>query len=1030
MPGYVTLVLHKQDVKPTEQNNVKEDTRSYYTIPGPQQYAISYPYGLTAFPRITVTLDMAKASYAPLAYGALCTVTGFTTAVLVAQKADPILEHAGGLLKVERVYDVIPAAANQQGLGYSISYGNGDKDYPTITWKFTMARASYAAANDLSACPITGFTTLLLTDQKVTGSNEQDQTVMVERTFETLPGPTMHSVEYQNDDPAFPVVTTKQRVSVSAYTPGVINTDTCPVTGYTTLLLHRQTVKPTEQNNVKEDTRSYYVIPGPQQYALSYPYGLTTFPRITVTLDIAKASYAPLAFGAACTVTGFTTAVLIAQKADPILEHAGGLLKVERVYDVIPAAADQQGLGYSLEYINGDKDYPALTWKFTITRSSYATVADLSACPITGFTGLLCTDQKMTGSNEQNQTVEVERKYETLPGPTMHSVEYQNDDAAFPVVTTKQRVSAGSYTPGVINVETCPVPGYTTLLLHRQSVKPTDQNNVKEDTRSYYVIPGPQQHALSYPYGGLTAFPRVTVTLDIAKASYTPLAPGTLCTVTGFTTAVLVSQKADPIQEHAGGLFKVTRVYDVIPVAVDQDDFGYDVSYPYGLTTAPRVTWKFSMARASYAAAALGTASPIPGYTTALLINEKMKGSTEQSLTVEVTRTYDVVPAAADQQGFGYSLSYTNGDKDYPALTWTFEISLSAYAAVADLSACPITGFTALLCVEQQMKGNNDQPQTVTVTRKYETLPGPLGYEVDYDNNQITFPIVTTKQRVALSAYAAGTEGTTTCPITGYTTLVLFEQHANPTEYTNVKEDARIYEKNPNNTLTTSDFDADLSQWITTTRQKIAAGTNYTADKETLEIKQTAIDRWRTIQVVARITAVPPQRTEYKTGQWPFPELLSAISVAGYRMGDGFYQSALGWNQRPRYECSITPTWLRHLKNVQALFRITTSFHFLSLGLPSISLYTAPTRDVFYSGVIFRFDFRNVLCNTVGPNISFSGVGDAKYGDMVESVTFSATNPSATTYYNMIGDWKIVGVEQEKYRGDLWVQQKTEVLLQ
>ena len=671
-----------------------------------------------------------------------------------------------------------------------------------------------------------------------------------------------------------------------------------------------------------------------------------------MTLDIAKASYAPLAYGAACTVTGFTTAVLIAQKADPILEHAGGLLKVERVYDVIPAAADQQGLGYSLGHTNGDKDYPFLTWRFTLARASYATVADLSACPITGFTGLLCTDQKMTGSNEQNQTVEVERKYETLPGPFMHSVEYQNDDPAFPVVTTTQRVSASAYTPGVINTDTCPVAGYTTLLLHRQSVKPTEQNNVKEDTRSYYVLPGPQQHAISYPYGGLTAYPRVTVTLDIAKASYAPLAPGTACTITGFTTAVLVSQKADPILEHAGGLFKVTRVYDIIP-------------------------------------------------------------------------------AASNQQGLGYSLSYLNGDKDYPILTWVFQITLASYATVADLSACPITGFTGLLCVDQQMKGDNDQSLMVTVTRKYETLPGPLVHEVDYDNNQITFPIVTTKQRVALSAYAAGTEGTTLCPITGYTTLVLFEQHANPTEYTNVKEDARIYEKNPNNTLTTSDFDADLSQWITTTRQKIAAGTNYTADKETLEIKQTAVDRWRTVQVVARITGLPPTRIEYKTGQWPFPELLSAISVAAYRMGDGFYQSALGWNQRPRYECSVTPSWLRQLKNVQALFQITTSFFYLSVtGWPTISLYTAPTRDVFYSGVIFRFDFRNVLCNTLGPNISFSGVGDAKYGDMAESVSFSATNPSATTYYNMIGDWKIVGVEQEKYRGDVWVQQKTEVLLQ
>ena len=499
--GYTTAKLVSEVTEGSnEQSQIISVARTYDVIPTATQqqgfgYSVSYPYGgLTGNPRVMWRFTIALSTYAAAALGAACPITGYTSAVLISEKTTGANEQSQ-TITVERIYDLIPTAAQQQGLGYSLGYTGGDKDFPFLIWSFVITRSSYAPVADLSACPITGYTALKVTDQKMTGADEQSLEVTVEIRYETLPGPLMHSVKYENDDPLFPIVTTKQRVALGSYTPGTINVDTCPATGYETLLLHKQSIEPSELNNVKDDTRSYYTIPGPQKYGISYPYGLTAYPRITVSVDMAKATYAPLAYGAACTITGFTTAVLVAQKADPVEEHGGGLLRVERVYDIIPAAANQQGLGYSISYGNGDKDYPVITWKFTMARASYAAANDLSACPITGFTTLVLTDQKVTGSNEQDQTVMVERTFETLPGPTMHSVEYQNDDPAFPVVTTKQRVSVSAYTPGVINTDTCPVTGYTTLLLHRQTVKPTEQNNVKEDTRSYYVIPGPQRSA-------------------------------------------------------------------------------------------------------------------------------------------------------------------------------------------------------------------------------------------------------------------------------------------------------------------------------------------------------------------------------------------------------------------------------------------------------------------------------------------------------------------------------------------------------
>lgn len=722
-----------------------------------------------------------------------------------------------------------------------------------------------------------------------------------------------------------------------------------------------QQSKAGEDQQFAEIYRIYETLPGELRYSISFPYGgLTGFPRLSTQQNVRADLQVFESPGSPCPIEGYSTGILITQA---YAESEYPAVKVNtRVYDIVPSAAQQTGFGYSISYpYGGLTAFPRITWSFQLAKNSYVAAAPGSACPIAGYTNAVLISEQTQSSSEQSELLTVTRIYDVIP--------------------------AASAQQGF---------GYS----------------------------------LSFPYGGLTANPRITWSFKVALAGYTPAAPGAACPIPGYPNAVLINERTQGASEQ-NQMIAVERIYDLIPAATPQQGFGYDISYPYGgLTANPRVTWKFSIARASYAAVAPGSACPVPGYTSAILVSETMQGATEQSQVVVVSRTFDLIPLASSQQGFGYSITYGKGDKDYPELTWVFQIALSAYATAGDLSSCPIPGFTGLLLVDQQMQGVTEQGQVVTVTRKYETLPGPPVVETDFDNNQISYPIVTTKQRQAGNVIVYGTEGSTPCPVPGYTSLVLFEQHVNPTEYDWVKEVVRIYEKNPSNVMLTWDFDADLNQWVQTTRQKIASNESAIITRDTLEVKQTAIDKWRSIQIVTSIWTLPPSKSEYKTGQWPFPELLSSVDVFAYRIGDAFYQSASGWNQRPRYECSVKPTWLRQLKNVQALFYVETSFFYGSGAWPAISLYTAPTRDVFYTGVLFRFDFRNVLCNAMTPNMGFTGVGDGKYGDIVESVSFAATNPSASTYYSMINQWKTIGVDQEKYRGDIYVQQKTQVLLQ
>ena len=710
--------------------------------------------------------------------------------------------------------------------------------------------------------------------------------------------------------------------------------------------------------------------------------------------------------------------------------------EIYRIYETLPGE-----LRYSISFpYGGLTGFPRLNVQQNVRADLQVFEAPGSPCPIEGYpTGVLITQAY---AESEYPAVRVNtRVYDIIPSAAQqtgfgYSLSYPYGGlTAFPRITWNFQVAKGAYVAAAPG-SACPIAGYTSAVLISEQVQSSsEQSQVLTVTRIYDVIPASsaQQgfgYSLSFPYGGLNANPRITWNFKVALAGYAPASSGSACPIAGYTSAVLVSERTQGASEQ-NQMIVVERIYDIIPNATQQQGFGYDVSYPYGgLTANPRVTWRFSLARASYAAAAPGSACPITGYTGAVLVSETMQGATEQSQIIVVTRTFDIVPAASAQQGFGYSVSYVDGHTSFPALSWVFQIAASAYAAVGALTGCPIAGFTGLLLVDQQMQGATEQGQVVTVTRKYETLPGPLSFEVDYDNNQISNPIVTLKQRMALNNIVVGTEGATHCPWAGYEALVLFEQHVNPTNFTWVREYVGIYEFNPSNVLTTYDLDQDLQVWVRTTRQKVLAGNLIGIDGNVMEVKQTAIDRWRSIQIVTSLYNLPPAVGQFKTGQWPFPELLSNITVTARRIGDAFYQSAFGWNQRPRYECSVMPTWLRTLKNVQALFYVHTSFFYGSAGFPTIALYTAPTRDVFYTGVTFRFDFRNVLCNAMGPNMSFAGVGDGKYGDIVENVQFTATNPSASTYYSQIGSWQVVGVEQERYRGDVYVQQRTQVLLQ
>lgn len=193
----------------------------------------------------------------------------------------------------------------------------------------------------------------------------------------------------------------------------------------------------------------------------------------------------------------------------------------------------------------------------------------------------------------------------------------------------------------------------------------------------------------------------------------------------------------------------------------NQEDYNYEITYPYGGEIKyPRITRKYILPRGDNSLA-LGSADPgttltglyeylQPGgqygylqpsggftykfeaITQATLVaqSERPLGDELNSLYVEVTRVYDVIPGSEDptaSDGFGqvdngYTVERPIQDKNWVRLTWTLELPRT----VADtyrkdnFDQCPISGYANLLLVNESIKAADDQNQTSKIVRVYE----------------------------------------------------------------------------------------------------------------------------------------------------------------------------------------------------------------------------------------------------------------------------------------------------------------------
>lgn len=189
-----------------------------------------------------------------------------------------------------------------------------------------------------------------------------------------------------------------------------------------------------------------------------------------------------------------------------------------------------------------------------------------------------------------------------------------------------------------------------------------------------------------------------------------------------------------------------------------EDQWNYEISYPYGSELYPSYTRTYVILRSAYAQPALGTADPVIAGAVLVMPDKVMRSNNKviDSLYVSVQRRFDVVPDItanlSDLVLYGFKVSFPYGDFNFPNVVWKTKVR--GYSAVQELSAaCPIPGYTTLTIIGQEV-ADEEKGGWVDVTLTYEIVPGPILMESDYEP-RLEAPIFITKQIIPTSSVPA-----------------------------------------------------------------------------------------------------------------------------------------------------------------------------------------------------------------------------------------------------------------------------------
>lgn len=294
-------------------------------------------------------------------------------------------------------------------------------------------------------------------------------------------------------------------------------------------------------------------------------------------------------------------------------------------------------------------------------------------------------------------------------------------------------------------------------------------------------------------------------------------------------------------------------------------------------------------------------------------------------------------------------------------------------------------------------------------------------YNITYSEEDTTKPIYTRQYIVPRSSYNPSSFPSTD-PINGSSSLVKIQMaelpESNPLASRYVAVQA-VYETLPGPVLTGYQYDPDLNLIVTNTKQTISSGgAEPSYEAGLLSLRDEPLDKWRTVRIKSKIDSLPAARTEYKTGSYASPNLLTGFANSYYAFPSG----EINYN--------VTPV-MRAKRSYQTVFKHQRVFQY-GQPTPSVSLFDPVAIHVYYDGFFFKVDIPDCLTNS-GLQITFNtGINNATsayYGSINETYTVPTSSTSASAYAGLVGSYQIISYDSEYWKANIWVTSTVSVLL-
>jgi hypothetical protein len=264
------------------------------------------------------------------------------------------------------------------------------------------------------------------------------------------------------------------------------------------------------------------------------------------------------------------------------------------------------------------------------------------------------------------------------------------------------------------------------------------------------------------------------------------------------------------------------------------------------------------------------------------------------------------------------------------------------------------------------------------------------------------FGIATAKEQVV-------TYGTTVVPVTNTIKVDVDPIDSFKSKLTELKYDAI-------ETLNGYQYDPDLNLIISTTKELIAEDTAPPAiSNGLLSYRDEPINAWQTVRIQSRISSLPANRVEYKTGSYSSPNLLTGFTTSS--------------TQLPNWELnvSVTPI-MRARRSYQTVFKYETSYQYEQPN-PSYTLYDPVTRNIYFDGYFFKINVPDALTNS-GLSVGFTTASnDPVHGFINETYTVPTTTESADSYLAKVGTYQLISFEIDYWKANIWRVAQQFVLL-